>query len=71
MKKPMDKKTCEILLLDIASDMMNTYHQYNPDGTYLTVSIIDGRVYIHNQYWKQDKDYAIRILGKKAGAADD
>lgn len=38
------------------------YHKVYPKGKYLTMVIIDGNMYAHNEYWKADKKFEINFF---------
>ena len=56
----MDRNKCERLLEQKARELIDIYHQYNPDGNYLSITYIndggDGTVNIYNRYWKADDE---------------
>jgi len=54
-EKAIARKECELAILDKLQEIVDIYHDYNPDGEYLSLSYnaIDGDVFksVNNCYW--------------------
>lgn len=67
----MNRTECETLIAEKLHEIVDIYHQYNPDGRYLTLSYsdqTDGLFYsAMNLYWEEvrDEDGNVKI---EAGA---
>lgn len=63
------KHECEELLLKKFEEMIRIYHQYNPNGKYLSLAftvIEDTEVYaINNAYYKGGRDEDFQINASK------
>ena len=57
----MDRTECEAKLESLMRKAWEVYKQYNPEGTYLTMDIIDGKVSANNAYFAEDKEKPIQI----------
>lgn len=61
----MERRDCEIIILALMKQIAEIYHQYNPDGKYLTLTYIkdddDGTDYIdfNNRYYDEDKEHQL------------
>ena len=49
----MTREVCEELIVAKIKEIAEIYREYNPDGTYLTMSIFDGRITVNNSYYDE------------------
>ena len=53
----MKREECEAKIIELMTEIWNTYKKYNPDGNYMDVSIIDGFMHGNNSHYiKNSKD---------------
>ena len=56
----MDRATCERLIAEKLSEIVDIYHQYNADGTFLSLNYNedeDGHFeWFYNRYWGEGKE---------------
>lgn len=57
----MNRAECEAKLAALMIEAWEVYKQYNPEGEYLTMDIINGKVSANNSYWAEDKEKPIQI----------
>ena len=50
----MTRAKLERELLDAMKKVVELYHVYNPEGTYLSLCYINGNIHINNQYFDTD-----------------
>ena len=59
-EKRITVEECKRLIAEKLHEIFDIYHQYNPDGTYIVLSVSeddDNRYYsFNNAYWDEDKD---------------
>lgn len=44
----MNRKECEKKIIDLMIQIDEVYHEYNPDGKYLSLAIVDGAIMADN-----------------------
>lgn len=37
----------------------NLYHKFNPDGTYLTLTMVQNTWQVNNEFWNKDANFPI------------
>lgn len=52
--RALTRAECESEILKRCEAINKIYKRYNPDGAYLSIGIIDGRVSVNNEYWGAD-----------------
>ena len=62
----MDRHDCEKIIIDKMKDIVDIYHEYNPEGEYLMLTYRkddDGidQVSFNNAHWEDDKEKPIRV----------
>lgn len=62
----MYRRECESIIIEKLKDIVAIYHEYNPEGEYLSMTYgkdADGidRVSFNNVYWEDDKEKPIRV----------
>lgn len=58
----MDRRQCESLIMEKLEEIVAIYHEYNPEGRYLSLTYINdsGEYFdIVNRYYDEDKEYQI------------
>lgn len=65
----MKRKECEKKIRDLMIQIGEVYNEYNPDGTYLSLTLIDGTIMVDNNPHKDTKHpidiyYRIKRKGK-------
>lgn len=59
----MDRRQCESLIMEKLEEIVAIYHEYNPEGRYITLTYANysGAEYfdIVNRYYDEDKEYQI------------
>ena len=67
----MTREQCENKILELMIQIDKVYHKYNPDGTYLDLSIVDDSLMANNTYYSVDRDhpldmqYTIKLRGEE------
>lgn len=63
----MDRHDCEKIILEKLKDIISIYHEYNPNGKYLTLSYSQGEEFegieifnINNAYFGEDSEFPIK-----------
>ena len=67
----MTRSECETKIAERLKEIKEIYEQYNPDGKYLSLCIIDGCIKFHNRYWKTDEYNGIEEDGEDINAPID
>ncbi len=57
----MKRKECEKQIIDLMIQIGKAYHEYNPDGTYLSLAIMDNTLMANNMCYTDDADHPINI----------
>ena len=57
----MTRKQCEKKIRDLMIQIDKVYHEYNPEGTYLNLSIVDDTLMANNSYYSDDADHPLDI----------
>lgn len=52
----MGRIECEKAIIEKMREIMDIYHEYNPDGDRLTMYVIGDHYSVDNIYWKEDED---------------
>ena len=52
----MGRIECEKAIIQKMREIMDIYHEYNPDGDRLTMYVIGDHYSVDNIYWKEDED---------------
>ena len=61
------KEACEAKIAQQVREMWETYLQYNPDGQYLTIAVLDGStIMFSNEYTGADIDKPIEYHKRNA-----
>lgn len=58
----MTREQCEKRIRDLMIQIDKAYHDYNPDGTYLNLSIVDDNLMANNRYYSDDADHPIDMF---------
>lgn len=70
----MRRKECEELILKKLKEIYKIYHEYNPQGEYLTLCIMKGRqgwsLWANNRYYGEDKNKPIDFTNYPEGEND-
>lgn len=66
----MTRQETEAKIMEHLMEIKKIYHEYNPSGAYLTMSILHNHVNVNNEYWDVDRNFIInhRVA---LGAEDD
>lgn len=56
----MKRKECEKQIIDLMIQIRNVYKEYNPDGEYLSLAILDNTLMAYNMY-TDDADHPLDI----------
>ena len=55
----MTRSECEERIKDLFDQIVDIYKEYNPNGKYLTASMVSGNsLSINNAYWEKGETYA-------------
>lgn len=62
----MYRRECESLIMEKLEEIVAIYHEYNPDGEYLSLCYRNGddgidKVSFNNAHWDEDKEKPIRV----------
>lgn len=57
----MTRKQCEKKIRALMIQIDKVYHEYNPEGTYLNLSIVDDNLMANNSYYSDDADHPLDI----------
>ena len=60
--KNMTREQCEKKIRHLMIQIDKVYHEYNPEGTYLNLSIVDDNLMAHNSYYSDDADHPIDMF---------
>lgn len=56
----MTRHECETIILEKMQEIVDVYHQYNPDGRYLALTYMDedndGYIMCNNRCWRFDEE---------------
>ena len=56
----MTRQECETMILEKMQEIVDIYHQYNPDGRYLNLTYMDeendGYIMFNNRCWTFDEE---------------
>lgn len=55
----MTREQCEKKIIDLMIQVDNVYHEYNPEGAYLNLSIVDDNLMANNRYYSDDADHPL------------
>lgn len=59
----MNRQDCEKIILEKMKDIVAIYHEYNPDGNYLTLSYLDEQsqpmIMFNNRHYDEDSENPI------------
>lgn len=58
----MNRKETEQAMMEKLTEIVDIYHQYNPNGTYLAVSYVDGYLSIWNAHYGSDSAKPINVF---------
>lgn len=50
---------CETKIMEKLKEIWNIYHEYNPEGTYLDMFILDDFMACNNRDWDEDSEKPI------------
>lgn len=62
----MTREATEEKIMEHLQEIVKIYHEYNPNGTYLTMSMLGSHLNVNNEYWEADSDRIINhrvVLG--------
>ena len=66
-KLAMSKEECEAKIAQQVSEIWSTYLQYNPNGQYITIAVLDGStIMFSNEYMGVDADKPIEYHKRNA-----
>lgn len=57
----MTRREAEAAITEKVREIIEIYKKYNPNGSYLAISIINDFIYINNEYWEIDANKPINI----------
>ena len=63
----MNREQCEKKIRDLMMRIDKVYHEYNPKGTYLNLSIVDDNLMANNRYYSDDADHPLDMYYQKKG----
>ena len=56
----MTRQECETMILEKMQEIVDLYHQYNPNGKYLNLTYLDdendGYIMCNNRHWKFEEE---------------
>lgn len=55
----MGRIECEKAIIQKMREIMDIYHEYNPDGERLTLWVLEDHYSIANAYWKDDAEHPL------------
>lgn len=55
----MGRIECEKAIIQKMREIMDIYHEYNPDGKRLSMTIVNDHFSVNNIYWEEDADHQI------------
>ena len=58
----MTREECEQMIIEKTREIWNEYLKYNPDGKYLTITVVGGRIMSNNSAYDDDKDTPIEVF---------
>lgn len=61
----MTRKELELFILERLEEIRDAYHEYNPDGNYLAISIYDDKISAWNSTYSKDKKHPVDLLVTK------
>lgn len=67
----MNHAECIKAIKEKLDEIVGIYHQYNPDGKYLSLTYSDGWQMVNNRYWEEDKNRAIRFAEEEGEILDE
>lgn len=60
LKRTKERNECEDKILNHLKAIRDIYHKYNPNGSYLSMSIIGGKyITANNAHWDADENFPI------------
>lgn len=63
----MDRKECEKRIAEKAREIEQIVKEYNPECKYVVVTIVNGCIDIHNEYYGEDVERPIHAWVRKEG----
>lgn len=63
--KENSRDECERKLLALMREAVAIYHQYNPDGNYLTLTLVNGVISGNNSYFDNDRERPVNFWAKE------
>lgn len=64
---PIPQEQMERELERIGRELLAVYRRYNPEGTYLAITIINKQLEAHNRWWEADREKPLRMRGRYVG----
>lgn len=58
----MTREECEKQIYEKITEILDIMEDYNPDNTYLTISVLGGYVQFNNEYWDKDMEKQINFF---------
>lgn len=55
----MKREECEKQIRDLMIQIYKVYHEYNPDGKYISMFIMDDDLFMNNAYYSDDADHPL------------
>ena len=56
----MGRIECEKAIIQKMREIMDIYHEYNPDGEYLSMTIVNDHFSVNNIYFEDDYEHQIQ-----------
>ena len=58
----MKREECEKQIYEKITEILDIVKDYNPDNTYLTISVLGEYVQFNNEYWNKDRNNSINYF---------
>ena len=56
----MTRQECENLIIEKLKEIDKIHKEYNPNGDYLSMCILNNDYNVNNEYWDDDTNYPIQ-----------
>ena len=57
----MKREECEKQIIDLMTQIRDVYKEYNPDGEYLSLAVMDNNLMANNMCYTDDADHPLDI----------
>lgn len=56
----MTREQCENIIIGLLKTIRDVYHEYNPEGNTLSLSISEN-LSVNNSYWSDDREHQLHV----------